>query len=82
MTQGPVTVTYSLEEVLDKIIQKLDRMDEKSESFRKDVDDKFENLQKEIVEIKVGQVKLESELKGIGKRLDTQDFTAQSAVIK
>jgi len=99
MTQDPVTVTYSLEAVLEKIIQKLDRMD-----------DKFENLQKEIVEIKVGQVRLESELKGdikaleielkgdikaleteiktvetevkgIGKRLDTQEFINRSVVV-
>ncbi|NEP60827.1 MAG: Bdr protein, partial [Symploca sp. SIO2G7] len=42
------------------------------ESFRKDVDDKFENLQKEIVEIKIGQVKLESELKGDIKALENE----------
>ncbi|NES24251.1 MAG: DUF4164 domain-containing protein [Symploca sp. SIO3E6] len=79
MAQDPVTITYSLEEVLGQVIQKLDRMDDKFESFRKDVDDKFENvndkfdsLQKEIVEIKIGQVRLESELKGDIKTLETE----------
>ncbi|NER98088.1 MAG: hypothetical protein F6J86_30375 [Symploca sp. SIO1B1] len=33
-------MTYSLKAVLDKIIQKLDRMDNKFEGFRKDVDNK------------------------------------------
>jgi len=81
MSQSPVTVTYSLEEVLEKILQKLDRMD-----------DKFENLQKEMAEIKIGQVRLETELKGdikaletevkgIGKRLDTQEFINRSVVV-
>ncbi|NEP55505.1 MAG: hypothetical protein F6K31_00395 [Symploca sp. SIO2G7] len=74
MTQDPVTITYSLEEVLGQVIQKLDRMDDKFESFRKDVDDKFENLQKEIVEIKIGQVKLESELKGDIKALENEEI--------
>lgn len=41
----------------------------------------FEILQRNIVEIKIGQVQLEgsmetlgTEVKGIGKRLDTQEF--------
>jgi len=99
MAQDPVTITYSLKEVLGEISQKLDRQDEKFESFREDVDkkfdnvqDKFEELQKEIVEIKIGQVRLENELKGeiknletevkgIGKRLDTQEFINRSVVV-
>jgi len=150
MTQDPVTVTYSLEEILGQISKKLDRQDEKFESFRDDVDnkldslqrdfndkldnlqkgvddkfdnlqryvddkfdnlqkgvddkfdslqgkfdnlqDKFDNLQKEVVEIKIGQVRLESEIKGeiktlesevngIGKRLDTQEFINRSVVV-
>ncbi len=77
MTQTPVTVTYTLEEVLGQISQKLDRMDTK-----------FETLQKDIVEIKVGQTRLEGELKaletevrGIGKRLDTQELINRSVVV-
>jgi len=79
MAQDPVTITYSLKEVLGEISQKLDRQDEKFESFREDVDqkfdnvqDKFEELQKEIVEIKIGQVRLENELKGDIKSLKTE----------
>ncbi|NER00472.1 MAG: Bdr protein [Cyanothece sp. SIO2G6] len=101
MTQPPVTVTYSLEEVLGQVIQKLDRVDDKLETFRKDVDDKFEtlrkdvddkfetlrkdvddkfditqdklgSLQKELVDLKIGQARLESELKGDVKALESE----------
>ncbi|NET58607.1 MAG: hypothetical protein F6K47_21370 [Symploca sp. SIO2E6] len=63
-------------------------VDNKFESIQKNVDDKFENLQKEVVEIKIGQVRLEGEIKnleievkGIGKRLDTQEFINRSVVV-
>ena len=61
MTQPPATVTYSLEDVLGQIIQKLDRMDEK-----------FDSLQKDVTEIKIGMVRLESELKGDIKALESE----------
>jgi chromosome segregation ATPase len=52
MTQAPVTVTYSLEEILGQINQKLDK-----------IDDRFDTIEKEITEIKIGQTKLEGEMK-------------------
>ncbi|NEQ69721.1 MAG: hypothetical protein F6K21_30365 [Symploca sp. SIO2D2] len=61
MTQNPVTVTYSLEEVLGQIIQKIDRLDGKVES-----------LQKDVVEIKIEIVRLESEFKGDIKTLESE----------
>jgi hypothetical protein len=74
MSQTPITVTYSLEEILGQINQKLDV------------------LQKDVTDIKIGQIKLEAELKGeikaletevkgIGKRLDTQEFINRSVVV-
>jgi len=92
MAQPPVTVTYSLEEVLGQISQKLDRLDNKVEDlgedmdhklaeFRKDVDAKFDHLQQDIVELKVGQTRMETEINGIGKRLDTQEFINRSVVV-
>lgn len=87
---------------LDRIDQKVDHLrsdvDQEFENFREDidakfeaVDAKFEKLQGNMTEIKVGQVRLESELKGeikaleaevkgIGKRLDTQEFVNRSVV--
>lgn len=70
MTQNPITVSYSLEEILGQLNQKLDR-----------VDDKLGSLQKEIAEIKVGQARLETEVQGISKRLDTQEFINRSVVV-
>jgi hypothetical protein len=61
MTQSPITVTYSLEDVLEQVIQKLDRLDEK-----------VENVRKEVVEIKIDLVRLESELRGDIKSLESQ----------
>ncbi|MEA5512045.1 hypothetical protein VB715_19925 [Crocosphaera sp. UHCC 0190] len=59
----PVTVTYSLEEVLKRIEDKLDKMDG--------------SLNK--IEIEVTEVK--TELKGINKRLDSQEFINRSIAI-
>ncbi|MGK7877959.1 MAG: hypothetical protein AB4426_33020 [Xenococcaceae cyanobacterium] len=92
MSQTPLTVTYSLEEVLGQINHKLDRIDEKFET-------KLDTLQQDVTEIKIGQAKLEGEIKrleielkgeiktleaevkGIGKRLDTQEFINRSVVV-
>ena len=74
MTQTPMTVTYTLEEILGQIQKTL------------------ANIQEDITEFKIGQVRLENELKGeikaldakvegIGKRLDTQEFINRSVVV-
>ena len=73
MTQTPITVTYTLEDTLKEINQKLDK------------------LQEDVTDLKIGQVRLENELKGeikvldtkidgIGKRLDTQEFINRSVI--
>lgn len=70
MNQPPITVTYTLEEILGQINQKLDRLD-----------DKFDNLQKEVSELK-GDIKaLDAKVEGIGKRLDTQEFINRSVIV-
>ena len=50
----PITITYSLEEVLKEMNSKLD------------------NLQKDVTDLKVGQVRLEEKLTGEIKALDTK----------
>ncbi len=81
MNQAPVTVTYSLEEVLGQINQKLDRLDEKidrqSEATNRKIDNlqeetnrKIDNLQKEITEFRL-ETKISFEtVKGELKVLD------------
>lgn len=51
MTQSPTTVTYSLEEVLGQIVQKLDHLDNKVEALSKKMDTKFEILRKDAVKL-------------------------------
>lgn len=59
MTQSPITVTYSLEEILGDIKQSI-----------KEVNQKLDNLQKDVTDIKVGQAKFEAEIKGDIKAFD------------
>jgi hypothetical protein len=85
MSQTPITITYSIEEILGEIQKSLAK------------------IQEDITELKIGQVRLENELKGeikavdlklsgeikaldakvdgIGKRLDTQEFINRSVIV-
>lgn len=74
MSQEPATITYSLEDVLKEINQKLDRLDNK-------IDVKFETLQQNIIDIKVGQARLEEKVDGLGKRLDFQEFINRGVLV-
>ncbi|NES22774.1 MAG: hypothetical protein F6K41_28605 [Symploca sp. SIO3E6] len=85
-------VLGQINQKLDRMDEKFESfrkdVDDKFDDLQKDVDKKFDNLQKEVVEIKIGQVRLEGEIKnlevevkGIGKRLDTQEFINRSVVV-
>jgi septal ring factor EnvC (AmiA/AmiB activator) len=98
MTQAPITVTYSLEEILGQIQQQLvqlnDKIDEQSkksdEQFKR-VDEQLQTMHQEITAVKIHVIQseanskgemegLKAEAKGIGKRLDTQEFINRSVV--
>ncbi|MEA5536030.1 hypothetical protein [Crocosphaera sp. XPORK-15E] len=96
MSQTPITVTYSLEEILKEINNKLDKIDEKFEAkfekFEAQFGAKFDTLQKDVNDLKVGQTRLEEkltgdikalevEVKGINKRLDSQEFINRSIAV-
>jgi uncharacterized protein (DUF849 family) len=81
MTQTPIAVTYTLEEILGQINQNL-----------ADINQKIAKLQEDVNELKIGQVRIENELKGeikvldtkiegISKRLDTQEFINRSVIV-
>lgn len=70
MSQTPITVTYSLEEVLGEIKQSI-----------KDVNQKLDNIQKDVTDLKVGQARLEEKVDSIGKRLDYQEFISRGVLI-
>ncbi|MBD2357612.1 hypothetical protein H6G41_23860 [Tolypothrix sp. FACHB-123] len=81
MSQTPITVTYSLEEVLSQINQKLDKLQEDVTEIKigqVKLEGKLGTLETELKgEIKV----LEMEIQGISKRLDTQEFINRSVVV-
>ena len=77
----PVTVKYSLEDILKKIDDKLDRMEEASTRRFEKLESKLDNLQKDVTDLKVGQAKLEEKVEGLTKRLDYQEFINRGVVI-
>ena len=85
MSQTPITVTYSLEEILKEINGKLDKMDEKFETKLDKIDEKFETkfdkIEERLTKIEVGQAEIKTEIKGINKRLDSQEFINRSIAI-
>lgn len=85
MSQTPITVTYSLEEILKEINGKLDKMDEKFETKLDKIDEKFETkfdkIEERLTKIEVGQAEIKTEIKGMNKRLDSQEFINRSIAI-
>ncbi len=70
MTQSPVTVTYSLEEILGEIKQSI-----------KEVNQKLDEQALLQVELK-GDIKaLDTKIDGIGKRLENQEFISRGILI-
>jgi murein lipoprotein len=53
----------------------------KFETLQKEVNDKFDTIQQDVVHIKVELAKLQTEVQGVGKRLDTQEFINRSVVV-
>lgn len=74
MTQSPVTVTYSLEEILARIEGKMDQ------GFS-EVNHKLAALEKDVAELKVGQARLEEKVEGLTKRIDNQEFLSRGVLI-
>lgn len=85
MTQTPVIITYSLEEVLKQINQKLDTLQKDVADFRTETKVAIEELRGDIKTLDAkltGEIKtLEAEVKGISKWLDTQEFINRSVVV-
>ena len=69
----PVTVTYSLEDVLKRIEDKLD-------SNHKELSQKIDKQSEEIGDIKVKLTAVETELKGMNKRLERVENTQDTLV--
>ncbi len=66
----PVTVTYSIEEILKGIETKFDK-----------IDGKLDKLSHDATDLKVGLAELKTEVNGISKRLDNQEFITRGVLI-
>jgi hypothetical protein len=74
MSQTPITVTYSLEEVLAEINRKLD-------TIQKDVNDSRLETKVASQELK-GEIKsLDEKVNGLGKRLENQEFVNRGILV-
>ncbi len=96
MSQTPITVTYygscstwgnpktalpPLEEVLGEIKQSIKEVSQKLDSIQKDVNQRFDTIQKDVNDLKVEVKELSTEVKGINKRLDSQEFINRSIAV-
>jgi hypothetical protein len=60
-------IEVDIKEFLDKIDQRLDRIEQ--------------TLQNDLTAIKIGQVRLEEKVDGLGKRLENQEFISRGVLI-
>jgi len=81
MTTTPPTFTYTLEEILSRFEQKMDRQ------FA-EVNQKLEKIDDRLNKLEIGQAELSGEIKtldekvsGIGKRLDNQEFINRGILV-
>jgi hypothetical protein len=70
MSQEPVTVTYSLEEVLGEIKQSI-----------KELNQKFDRFDERLARLETGQARIEEKIEGVSKRLENQEFIARSVMV-
>ncbi len=84
----PVTVTYSLQEILKEIKQEIKEVKQeiknvnpKLDNVQKDVNTQLDNLQKEVTDVKVGQATLTEKVSGMDKRLEKVE-TEQDTMVK
>jgi hypothetical protein len=81
MTQTPITVTYTLEEILGQIQKSLVNIQEDITEL-KIGQVRLENEMKTLEVKLTGQIQtLDAKIDGIGKRLDTQEFINRSVIV-
>jgi len=92
MTTTPTTVSYTLEDVLDRFEQKMDRqfaeVNQKMDRQFAEVNKQFAEINQKLNKLEIGQVELSGEIKtldekvsGIDKRLDNQEFINRGVLV-
>jgi wobble nucleotide-excising tRNase len=92
----PTTVSYTLEEILDRFEQKMDRqfaevnqkMDRQFAEVNQKIDKQFAEVNQKLNKLEIGQVELSGEIKtleekvsGVDKRLDNQEFINRGVLV-
>jgi predicted transcriptional regulator len=87
-----LTVSYTLEDVLDRFEQKMDRqfaeVNQKMDRQFAEVNKQFAEINQKLNKLEIGQVELSGEIKtldekvsGIDKRLDNQEFINRGVLV-
>jgi predicted nuclease with TOPRIM domain len=84
MTQSPITVTYSLEEILARIEGKIDKLDEKLEGKINKLDEKLEGkidkLDEKVDKLTVELTAMTTKIEAIDKRLEKVEGTQKNQI--
>ena len=80
MSESPITVTYSLEEILKDINGKLDKIDEKFEAKFDKIEAKFDKIELRLTNLEVGQTKLNTEVENLKEEVRDIKNTQNSLV--
>ena len=89
MTTTPKTmITYSIEDILTRLEDKIDARFDKIDGRFEKVDRQLAEMNQRLTKLEVGQAELSGEIKtleskvdGLGKRLDNQEFLNRGVVV-
>ena len=92
MTTNPPTLTYTLEEILSRLDQKIEKqfteVNQKMDRQFAEVNQKLETIDSRLNKLEIGQAELSGEIKtleekviGIDKRLDNQEFINRGVLV-
>lgn len=81
MSESPITVTYSLEEVLTRIETKIDRLDQKIDERFGKLEERIGKLEERIGTLEVSQARIEEKIDGLSKRLENQEFITRGIIL-
>jgi len=75
------TIEVDIKELFDKLDRKLDNISTRFEQKLDAVNSRLDTISKDVVDLKVGQARLEEKVDGLGKRLDNQEFISRGVLI-
>ena len=88
MTTNPPTLIYTLEEVLTRFEQKVDKQFAEVNQKIEKMDSRFDKIDERLNKLEIGQVELSGDIKaldekvsGIDKRLDNQEFINRGVLV-